>query len=716
MSATVHEHDEAGPAPSERGAGPDLSQSLQFLWNKLWLLFAGLLIGAAAAGVYAYRAPRLYLATATVQVEAIPQRIVRIEQVMQEELRSEVSVNTMVQRLRCRPLLELVFASEGLAQDPLFASAGSDHPLDPAALMHRLEGMVSTKLRRDTRLVDISVTSPSAELSARIANAVVREFGGLDQSMQTMFTTNASSYLRQEAERLTTKVEAADRKLQQLREQAGSIGVQYSQNYYLPKLQEATVRLAQTRAQAERLRSSREQFTSLTNQPDELLKLPLVIAEPSLASARARAEQSALAFAAIQRRYKSKHPKYIQAEQQSLDARAALNAEVLKLPETYRLGYEALLASAASIETEIRQTETQALGLSAKEIEFNMLSRQTESDRALLDSVRFRLAETTATTDLNAPKIRAVQPAVPPLTPSSPKVPLIVAGGAGLGFLACLALVLGWHALDRSIQSVEQAERTLGLHVLTVAPRLRSVSRKESRLLSGVDAASPGAEAFRGLRTAIAMLPGQSERRSIIFTSAVPQEGKSFTCINYAAALAQQGLRTLIVDADLRRPAVEKYVRGQEADLPGLTDHLTGHQCMEEVTRPVESHPGLFFLTAGTPVPNPAELLARDGLRSFLEAALASFDRVVVDSPPVTAVSDTLAIAANCHATVLVVRSHRTSARLIQRTLRLLQQAQAKVCGVVLNLEPQRWATGYYQRGYAYGSRYSRRDRRRAPA
>src|SRR6185295_16303404 len=131
------------------------------------------------------------------------------------------------------------------------------------------------------------------------------------------------------------------------------------------------------------------------------------------------------------------------------------------------------------------------------------------------------------------------------------------------------------------------------------------------------------------------------DRRTFLFTSAVPQEGKTFTSVNYAVALAQRGLRTVVIDGDLRRPSVEQGLLGQRKKLPGVTDFLIGQKKFSEIVQSTQIE-NFAFIPAGTTAPNPAELFAQGGFSKLIDEALAHFDRVVVDSAPIHAVSDTL--------------------------------------------------------------------------
>jgi capsular exopolysaccharide synthesis family protein len=178
--------------------------------------------------------------------------------------------------------------------------------------------------------------------------------------------------------------------------------------------------------------------------------------------------------------------------------------------------------------------------------------------------------------------------------------------------------------------------------------------------------------------------------------------------MNYAASLAQVGLRTLLIDADLRRPCVETDLLGQASDHVGVTDYLLGKKTLQEVARPTKMD-NLFFISGGSVATNPAELLARDGLGGLITDALKHYDRVVLDSAPINAVSDTLMMLKNVQAMCLVVKASATSSRYVLRCVQLLQGAEAPLSGIILNQMPRRRGPGYgafYD--YQYHGKYSK--------
>jgi capsular exopolysaccharide synthesis family protein len=221
------------------------------------------------------------------------------------------------------------------------------------------------------------------------------------------------------------------------------------------------------------------------------------------------------------------------------------------------------------------------------------------------------------------------------------------------------------------------------------------------------DANSSQAEAFRTLRASISLLGEEDKRRIILVTSAIPAEGKTFTSTNLAASFATQGYKTILIDADLRRPALsasmlERDVR-QNEDFRGLTDVLSGLCPLDEAVRPTKV-PNLSLIPSGRRAPNPAELLAQGGVEQLLKDLSTKYDRIILDSAPINAVSDSLAVAPLAHAVCLVLRYGKTPRRATNRALALLKKSGARMAGVIMNRMPSRRGAAYYY--YYYGDPY----------
>ena len=673
------------------------------LIQRAWLI--ALCVGLALVGAtyYAKRAPRIYEATATVQVEQEEQRLIKIEQVVKEDLRTLEIMNTIVQKLSSQPLLQRVLETNGLAKDLQFAGP----PAQPAAtqeqLLARLAGMVKPSLRRNTRLIDIEVDYSNPVVAARIANSVVEQYMNQDFEQRSSTTRGAFAFLQGESERLKKKLEASEQALQSYREEVGSVSMAQGDDLVLPQLRELNLRMAQAKGESIRLKTAYDQLQGSRSNVWEMLNAPQIGGDPAVIEDRSLVAKLENDFALAQQRYKGKHPKYLQAASQLEEARRTLSNSILKAAESLRVAYENAVSSEKGMEQTIHSAEESALKLSQKAIRYNLLAREVESDRALFDNVLNRLKETSLTTDIQSEKIRMVAPATVPGAAAWPRLPLIFGASLVAALLLGGTLAFGLGVLDTSLRTVEEAERYLSQHVLGVIPRLREVRKTGRQLIEMGDSQSHGAEAFRTLRTSLALLGRQRNRRTFLFTSALPREGKTFSSLNFAASLARQGLRTVVIDADLRRPSIAIHLAGDSGEaLPGVIEYLLGQKGFAEIIRKEQTLEHLYWIPAGHETATPGELLAQGKFGDLVNEALREFDRVVIDSAPIHAVSDTLLIADETQTTVLVVNGARTPRKCVARCLQLLHNAGASVGGLVLNLLPRGRGADYYSSYYAY--------------
>jgi capsular exopolysaccharide synthesis family protein len=224
-------------------------------------------------------------------------------------------------------------------------------------------------------------------------------------------------------------------------------------------------------------------------------------------------------------------------------------------------------------------------------------------------------------------------------------------------------------------------------------------------LIDSKDSQSPEAEAFRTLRTSLSMLGRREDRRTFLFTSAIPSEGKTFCSLNYALTLAQQGLKTLVIDGDLRRPMVEKSLKNNNQRAFGVTDYITGNKPLDAVVQSTGIE-NFFYIPAGTQTPNPAELLAKTGVDGLIEEALRRFDRVIVDSAPIHAVSDTLLMLNKIQTVCLVLKARKTPKNAVLRAVQLLREGEAPLAGVIMNQMPRSRGGGYAYDSYYHYSYY----------
>jgi succinoglycan biosynthesis transport protein ExoP len=686
----------------------DLARYYYLLRAKVWLIVLTIAVSLLAAGAYVITAQKVYAARAVIQVEQEPQKVVNIQDINSEDFKSLEVLKTIEQALTSQSLILRLIKVNNLDRDPSFAEPKSDGTrYTDAELIRKFEQKLSVQLRHGTRLIDIVVEDPDPHRSQQLAESLVKEFASEGFEYQSNVSKTASRFLVDEAERLKAKLQKSEQALQQYREQHQTVSLDENQNIVVEKLKELNNKV--TQASAERLKLEAD-VAAVENakgaRPEDLLAIPSVAALPEVADIRKQLSDRETEFAALSERYGPQHPKYQQMKGELNELSQALNRAVRKAGAILSNSYKAAKATEQKLLAALKQQEQAALELNRVAMPYAVLERDVESDRALYESIVEQIKETNVTGGLEKRNVRLIESPVLPSKPVKPRklrtLALGLLGGLGMG----IGIIVAIDWADTSLRSVDQAEDEFGIPVLAAIPEVRREDVGWEPALSG-DPASHEAEAFRTLRTSLSLLGREESRRTIIFTSANPEEGKSYCSLNCAAAFAHQGLRTLLVDADLRRPRLSDIFK-ESRNSPGLTAFLTGRAPLMQACRPT-SIENLTVLPAGRPAPNPAELLASGKVTGaafgeLLNDALLHFERIVVDSAPVNAVSDTLIIARSVQTLCVVIRSGRTPRRAIARACRLVHQAGHTPDGLVLNCMARSGDAGYYS--YYYPGKY----------
>src|SRR2546423_4406815 len=714
-------------------------------------------------------------------------------------LAGQEALRTIEQNLSNRTLLARVVRAEGLADDggkallgqsvttttdsskTISKSAGlpgekldessaapSFTPLEEG-LGGAIMGMVKPVIRRGTRLIDLFVTNRDPVMAQRLAEAVGREYIRYSIAQRSAYSQSALRYLLEEEERLKANLQRSEAAVAEYKEKtpdalqlgggAAATGSQTGAGagaggtrggLVEDKLQELSTKLTAAKSERLRLESELNQVEEAGNNLDELLAVPSVAAAPMVNERRRDVAQMEGTIAALAQRYKDKHPKMIAARAAMKEAQQSLRQAVLTQPALLRNAIEQATHAEESLQAAANAQEKAALALNKAAIGYQELARQAETDPALYESVFRQIKGTNLTKDVKTNAVSIAEHASLPHGPVSPIPSKAITLGLLAGLVAGLAFVFGADALDRSIKTVDQAEAILGLPVLAAVPETRSAELKKGNKGAASRAGAityrvveeapegPVAEAFRNLRASLSLLGPEPDRKTFLFTSALPTEGKSFTSVNYALALAQQGHRVLLIDGDLRRPSIHKVFAKKgdsEGSEAGVVDYLVGNVELKQAARlvatveseslnlsqsrdPKATTGQLFILAGGQMAPNPAELLSGDCFKKLVAAAVREFDRVVVDSAPILAVSDTLLMIPHAQTTCMVVRAGKSPRNAITRALSLMSAAGVRPAGLVLNRLPRRRGAGYYYyytsdgygtAGGAYAGQYGRR-------
>src|SRR6266480_2129311 len=704
-------------------------------------------------------------------------------------LASAEALRTIEQNLTNPTLLARVVRSEGLAQDKSSSGTGHAEPSQAAnksqnasgvttftpleeALGRAMVGMVHPAIRRGTRLIDLYVTNGDPAMAQRLAEAVGREYIRNSLERRASSSEDALRYLLEEEERLKRNLQKSEAAATEYKAKnpdalqlgggtaaTGSQGAGGSGGGLVEdNLQDINTKLAGARSDQIRLEGQLQQVDQIGNNIDALLAIPSISAAPMVAAARSNIIQIEAGITTLALRYKDKHPKMMAAKASLAEAKVKLRQAVLAQPPILRNTLEQIKATEASLQQALLAQQGVAVNLNRTAIGYQELARQAETDRALYESVLRQIKDTNLAKDVKANAVSVIEHSPLPNFPVSPRPTKTILLGLLGGLAVGLAFVFGVDALDRSIKTVDQAESMLGLPVFAAVPdttdegpvsrlKRRTKAFRSSNYRVVVETPeSPAAEAFRNLRAALSLLGPEAERKVSLFTSAVPNEGKSFTSANYSLVLAQQGYRVLLIDGDLRRPNMHRIFRlpnarnnSDEDSTPGVTDCLVGEadvasaarqipageiQLVDEsieLTENVLAATGgqLFVLAGGRRAPNPAEILAGPFFGQLIAKAATLFDRVVIDSAPILAVSDTLLMTPHVQTVCIVIRAAKTPRPAVRRAITLLAKSGIRPAGLVLNRLRRSRGVGYYyyyaSHGYgkeegAYSRSYTRSD------
>lgn len=682
-----------------------IRQIFRVFAEKWWLILLVAVAAAFAAGYFAKEIPLKYQAKSVLQVEQEEQRLVGLDTLSHQDLRPVDVLNTIVQNINNDRVMLRVAKANDLKSDPHFLPKTTNIVTDASAA-RALSGMVLAKLRPETRLIDITVTHANPQLAQKLANSVAEEF--IRQNLDNRFDTTkaANERLYEEAAKLKAKLENSEKQIQAYKELNKTPSMEERENITTERLKELSKKNTEARAERMQWEADLNEINKLTNNPDAILAMPSVLADPAVSDLRRKIVDQEAQVQTMAQRYKPKYPKMMQAQRQLDDLRATLRALALKVPLSVKASYDGSLAREKETENALKAAQADALELGKKSIPYNTMLREAQSDRAVYDSVLKRLKETDLSKGLETASVSIVEAASLPLVPLRPPAWLIIAAAFILFFFASWGALYLIKSANTSIQTVDQAENILGLPVWAAIPATRG-SRKKLPHVLAEEPDSICSEGFRTLRAVTGLTSREEKKQVMLFTSADPSEGKTFCSLNHAICQAQEGKLTLLIDLDLRRPSIGASF-GFAPQTPGVTDYLVKKKPLAELIRST-NYPNLYVLPAGAVIPNPAEELTDDAVRPLLEEASRRFDRIIIDTAPINAVSDTFLILHLAQIICLVVRSGKTSRRVIARAVELMARAEVPPSGIVLNYLPKSSGHG---RHYYYAPKngyYSRR-------
>jgi exopolysaccharide transport family protein len=610
-------------------------------------------------------------------------------------------------------------SSLDLAPDPLQADTART-----SGLLASFRGNLKVTLAPNTHIVEVHFRSPDKELAANVVNTLMSTYTENNFKSRFDSTMQASDWLSKQLVDLQMKVETSQEKLVRYQKEHEILGIDEKQNITTSKLDELNKAL--TTAESERM--DKESIYRLVQQGDaDTIASAATVLDAAgstqsqaglLDGLRAKEADVKIQAAELSTQFGPSYPKVAQLNSQLKEIDAQILLETRKVAGKIRGQYMAAVQRESMLHDALEKQKQEANKLNESAIQYSILKRDLESYRQLYEGLMEKMKEAGVSAGLKSNNFRIVDVARVPTAPIEPNIPRNLAFAFMLGLTSGVGLAFMLEGLDNTVRTTEQAQMISGLPPLGMIPmgsrtareganakRLVIASSKEAvELVTQVRPQSQMAESYRALRTSLLLSNLGAPPKVIMITSALPQEGKTTTSINCAVVLAQKGIRVLLIDADLRRPSIHKTLgMGPRS---GLSNVLTGSATLQQTITRSPILPNLSVLPAGTPPPNPAELLASTNMRDVLEELRGQYDHIVVDTPPTLSVTDAVVLSPRADAIVLVIRSGQTTKQALRRSRDVLLQVNAKVSGVLLNAVDLSSPDYYYY--YEYKSKYSR--------
>jgi capsular exopolysaccharide synthesis family protein len=521
------------------------------------------------------------------------------------------------------------------------------------------------------------------------------------------------------------KVETSQEKLVRYQKEHEILGIDEKQNITTSKLDELNKAL--TTAESERMDKESIYRLVQAGDTDTVASAASVLDSAGggaqtgnslLETLRTREADLKIQAAELNTQFGPSYPKLAQINNQLKEIDLQILAETKKIGGKIKGQYMAAVQRENMLHDALDKQKQEANKLNESAIEYSLLKRDLDTNRQLYEGLLEKLKQAGVSAGLRSNNFRIVDVARVPTAPIEPNIPRNLTFAFMLGLTSGVGLAFLLEGLDNTVRTTEQAQMISGLPPLGMIPlgsrsaregptakRLVIASSKEAvELITQVRPQSQMAESYRALRTSLLLSNLGAPPKVIMVTSALPQEGKTTTSLNCAVVLAQKGIRVLLIDADLRRPSIHKTLgMGPRS---GLSNVLTGSATLEQAITRSSILPNLNILPAGTPPPNPAELLASPNMRDILDKLRGQYDHIVVDTPPTLSVTDAVVLSPRADAIVLVIRSGQTTKQALRRSRDVLMQVNAKVSGVLLNAVDLSSPDYYYY--YEYQGKYAR--------
>ena len=714
----------------EEGLIP-LREYWEVILKRIWLVVLVTIAVFALVAAYTFQLPKKYEARASLIIDMANAQVLgsEVQPVVEfskaDFWNSSQFFQTQYRIIKSRSLATKVVERLGLADDLVFLGLDKvkdeelKERLKEADPVERLMSITEVEPARETRIVTIAITHTDPKLAAKLANEMADVYRQLNVERKMESTYGAYNWLTSQYKDVKEKLEASDKALYdfKVRNNILSTSLEDRQNIISQRLIELNRQLNEIRGERIRMGAEADLVRQMRRGDLTQAASERVISNPLVQQLKASLTKLRETEGELSERYLDDHPELIAVRSQLKTIEKELNREIATILKAHENRLAVTTRSETGLELELEKAKREAFEVNQKELEYSQLVREQKNNSRLYELVLRRLKETDLSRLLKDNNIRVLDKALVPESPVLPRVPLNLALGLVLGLVLGLGVAFLLEMLDNTVKSQEDVEGYLGITFLGMVPRMKFDSNPgamgvnpdagfDSELYVHYYPKSTLAECCRTVRTNILFMSPDNNLDRILITSAGPLEGKTTTAANIATAMSQSNTRSLLVDTDMRRPRLHKVFKTHNK--VGLSSLLLGEATYEEAIQKTDV-PNLDMIACGPIPPNPAELMHTERFLEILRNFDARYDRVIFDSPPTIAVTDSMILSNLVDGVIFVVQGGRTSKDIVRRALNKLKAVNAPLLGAVLNnvdLDSRTYGQYYYRYYRQYGQYY----------
>ncbi len=719
----------------------NIYEIIDLLWRRRILILACLLGVLLPIALANFTMPPVYEAQTTIIFEQSREPLPSFD--ISEAFSRKSYIINQIEEIKSRTLAEEVVRLLNPEYIQLLLGQREDN-LSPERrnykLVQRIKKNISADPIRDSDVILIKVQGPTPQAAAHIGNLVAEVVKERSASVKREQASSTRKFIEGQLPSVEANLSRAEEAIKSFKSQNQVVSLSDEAKEILTRVTEADkqyVTAASDRQSIEgKLNAIYDQLRAQGGVSDSMLSLSAGSVADSLKSSLVGLQTEAIKLQV--KGYGPEHPQIRNINYQITNVKARLLQELQRIAQKSVLSpmpqIQGLLDQIPPLQIQLATLQARELALKgilgaydeslsklpSKELQLARLLRAKEVGENVYKLLLEKYEEAKITEAGKIGNVRVIDRAVPPLFPIKPRKALNMA----IGFLVGLALGVGLSffldSLDNSIKTVEELEHGFGTPVLGLIPAIQAEGQRSSRKNGGDEVARISAtlvtkytprshvsEAYRSLRTNIQFSRIDDPLKTVVISSAAPSEGKSTTAANLAITTAITGIRTLLVDADLRRPVIHSLF-GLERE-PGIINLLAEKLPLEKVIKP-SGIDNLSVLTCGAIPPNPSELLGSQRMKELIKTLSQQYDLVLFDSPPVITVTDTAVLSPQVDGIVLVVKSHVTDKRALARAKTILSNLKATILGVILNKIELSGLAGGYDYYYHYNYYYYAED------